>query len=481
MRWRFLKTPSLALRLTWVFSLAIAIVAVLYLSVQALVAHRFGDFITHQSLMGQTHDIAEAISVKGPVGLVVNLQPQDAENFDAFFANLKYRVLDGDGRVLASSDGDFNSLLPDMPLERQDGHHRRTEVNRTAFHVAAVRHRIQGQDFWIQVGRSDRFAKLAQEAIVPAIAEAVGIMAALSMGVLAVLSYWGVRSVLRPIRLASQAAHTVGQDNLSARIPVDPLPSEIRPLVMAFNDVLARLEAAFGAQQRFFANAAHELKTPIALLRGQLEAHPGRVDPQTLNDIDTLGRTVNQLLHVAEVTAGRPLNKQPVLLEEVTRQVNGFLSWRAQKADVGLQTVLESEDVRVLADAGELFVLLKNLIENAVDHSPCGGIVRISLSKQGLSVEDQGQGVPEHQRTLVFERFWRAPDNAKPGSGLGLSICMEVARAHGWRLECKPSVHGGACFRLDFVWPSHEIQDAATTTAPPQRRQDPSRQARKSL
>lgn len=450
MRWRFLKTPSLARRLTWVFSLAIAIVAALYLSVQALVANRFGDFITHQSLMGQTHDIAQAISINGKGELVVQLQPQDAENFDAFFANLKYRVLNGDGRVLASSDGDFNSLLPSVPLERQDGHHRRTEVNRAAFHVAAVRHRIQDQDLWIQVGRSDRFAKLAQEAIVPAIAEAVGIMAALAMAVLAVLSHWGVRSVLQPIRLASQAAHTVGQDNLSARIPVEPLPSEIRPLVTAFNEVLARLEAAFGAQQRFFANAAHELKTPIALLRGQLEAQHGRVDPQTLNDIDALGRTVNQLLHVAEVAGGRPLKKQHVPLEELTRQVNGFLSWRAQKAEVSLQTVLEAPDARVWADPGELFVLLKNLIENAVDHSPSGGIVRISLSHRGLCVEDQGKGIPEHQRTLVFERFWRAPDNAKPGSGLGLAICMEVARAHGWRLWCKPSVLGGACFQLDF-------------------------------
>jgi signal transduction histidine kinase len=448
--WRFLKTPSLALRLTLVFSLAIAIVASLYLSVQLFLAHRFSDFITKQSLMGQTHDIADAIEIDGSGDLTVRLQGQDVESFDAFFANLKYRVVSSDGQVLATSDRDFNSLLPGIPLDQQDGHYLRLEVNRTPFHVAAVRHRIQGRDFWVQVGRSDRFAKLAQEAIVPAITEAVGIMAVLAMGVLAVLSYWGVRSVLRPILLASQTARTVGQDNLSARIPVEPLPSEIRPLVIAFNEVLARLEVAFNAQQRFFENAAHELKTPIALLRGQLEAQGERVPPETLGDIDTLGRTVNQLLHVAEVAGGRPLKKQPVSLEDVTRQVSRFLSWRAQKAEVSLQIVLETPDVRVKADAGELFVLLKNLIENAVDHSPRGGTVRISLGQWGVCVEDQGKGVAEHQRTHVFERFWRAPDNTRPGSGLGLAICMEVAHAHGWRLECKPSVLGGALFQLGF-------------------------------
>jgi signal transduction histidine kinase len=450
MRWQFLRTPSLALRLSLVFSVAIAIVAGLYLSVQAVLANRFGDLITRQSLVGQSHDIAEAIEIDRNGQISVRLRGQDAESFDAFFANLKYRVLSGDGRVLASSDGDLNSTFPGLPQGKQGTHYVRTDIDGVPFQVAVVRHRVQGRDYWVQVGRSDRFAKLAQEAIVPAIAEAVGIMASLAIGVLAVLSYWGVRSVLRPIRLASEAARTVGQNNLSARIPVEPLPSEIRPLVIAFNEVLARLEVAFSAQQRFFANAAHELKTPIALLRGQLEAQGDRVAAETLGDIDTLGRTVNQLLHVAEVAGGRPLKMQHVLLEEVTRQVSGFLSWRAQGAEVSLQTVLESPDAQVLADAGELFVLLKNLIENAVDHSPQGGIVRITLTPSGICVEDQGKGVAEDQRTQVFERFWRAPDNTKPGSGLGLAICMEVARAHGWRLECRPSALGGALFQLYF-------------------------------
>ena len=302
----------------------------------------------------------------------------------------------------------------------------------------------------MQVGRSDRFAQLAQEAIVPAITEAVTVMAALSMGVLAVLSYWGVRSVLRPIRVVSLAARTVGQDNLSARLPLDQLPTEIRPLVLAFNEALERLETAFSAQQRFFADAAHELKTPIALLRGQLEALGDHIPPDTLRDIDALGRTVNQLLHVAEVAGGKPLNKQSVCLAEMVQQVTGFLSWRAERAGVGVQTIQDAVDLRIEADAGELFVLLKNLIENAIDHSPAGGIVRIRLGLQSLGIEDQGPGVAAQHRTLVFERFWRAPGNQKPGSGLGLAIAMEVAKAHGWPLLCLPSDMGGALFQLRF-------------------------------
>jgi signal transduction histidine kinase len=400
MHWRWLKTPSLALRLALVFAIAIGVIAGLYLSVQSVLAHRFANFITQQSLMGQTHDIAEAITVQPDGRIEVRLQGQDAQSFDAYFANLKYRVLARDGQVLASSDAVFNSLMPGLAPAQQDGHYLRTEVNQTPFHVAAVHHRVQGQDYWIQVGRSDRFAALAQEAIVPAITEAVGITAAIAMVVLALLSYWGVRSVLQPIRVASQAARAIEQHNLSARLPVEPLPSEVRPLVQAFNEVLDRLELSFGAQQRFFSNAAHELKTPIALLRGQLERHPGPLPADALRDIDALGRIVNQLLHVAEVSGGRPLNRQPLGLEEVARQVVGFLSWRAERADVGLQMVQDATDVRIVADPGELFVLLKNLIENAIDASPRGGMVRITLAPAGLRVEGRGFPKPTEHSCL---------------------------------------------------------------------------------
>jgi signal transduction histidine kinase len=451
MRLLFPKSASLALRLAWVFSLSIAIVAGLYIAVQTLLAHRFADHITQQSLMGQTHDIADAIKTDGQGHVTVQLGGADGELFDAFFANLKYRVLSGSGQVLASSDQDLRSLLPDVPPAQQDGYYMRTTLSGMPFQVAAVLHQVEGRDFLIQVGRSDRFSQLAQEAIVPAMTEAVGIMAVLCIVVLAILTYMGLRSVLQPIRRVSQAAHAVSQHNLSTRLPVEPLPSEVRPLVNAFNEVLDRLELAFGAQQRFFANAAHELKTPIALLRGQMEALGDRVSPETLGDIDALGRTVNQLLHIAEVAGGRPLDKKSIDLSEMTGQVIKFLSWRAEKAEVSLLMMEQSAGARIDADAGELFVLLKNLIENAVEHSPRGGTVRICLGAESLSVEDEGAGIAEHLRTRIFERFWRAPDNTKPGSGLGLAICMEVAKAHGWELTCTFSELGGALFRVQFA------------------------------
>ena len=454
MRWRFPRTPSLALRLSIAFALSIAIVAATYLSIQMVLAERFAGFITEQSLKGQTNDIAEAIAIDPADGtVVVRLADINAYGFDAFFANLKYRVLSEDGRVVASSDVRLDSLLPDLPPERQDGAYLPTFVDGVRFHVAAMRHPVGERAFLIQVGRSDRFAELAREAIVPAVNEAVGIMVAMSIPVLSILSFLAIRSVLRPIRIASDAAKSVGQANLSARLPSQDVPSEIRPLIVAFNEVLARLEVAFASQQRFFANAAHELKTPIALLRGQLEGATGTIPAAALRDVDSIARMVGQLLHIAEVSGGRALDKRPIAVDEVARQVVGFLSWRAEQASVGLHVVCEDAAMHVLADEGELSVLIKNLIENAVDFSPEGGTVRISVGAARLVVEDQGPGVPEDEREKVFERFWRGSQTHRPGSGLGLAICLDVATAHGWRIRCLDAASGGARFEVTFTPP----------------------------
>ncbi len=143
MLWQFPQTFSLALRLSIAFALSVAIVAVAYLSIQAILVQRFASFITESSLKGQTNDIAEAIEVDPVDGTVaVRLARANAEVFDAFFANLKYRVLDKNGRVVAASDDRRDSLMPAIPVERQDGFYLQTEIDGVRFHVAAVEHPI---------------------------------------------------------------------------------------------------------------------------------------------------------------------------------------------------------------------------------------------------------------------------------------------------------------------------------------------------
>lgn len=457
MRWRVPRTFSLALRLSIAHGLSVIIVAVAYMSIQTMLSQRSGGYITERSLKGQAHDIAESIEVDASDGsVVVRLDGSDSQVFDAFFANLKYRVLNEEGRVVASSDARLNSLLRTVPIERQDDLYLQTEIDGVPFHVATVRRSVGALTFLIQVGRSDRFAELAREAIAPAIKDAVSTVALMSIPVLCILSFLTVRSVLRPVRTASEAAKSVGQSNLSARLPTEDAPTEIRPLISAFNDLLARLEIAFASQQRFFINAAHELKTPIALLRSQIEGAVDLAPKTALRDIDAITRIVGQLLHISEVSGGRSLDKRPTAVEEVARKVVAFLSWRAERAGVSLHVVCDNAGVEVPCDQGELFVLLKNLVENAIDFSPDGSTICIEVCADRFSVEDQGAGVPEEEREKVFERFWRGARSERPGSGLGLAICLEVALAHGWRIGCTRGKSGGARFEVALAAPLQE-------------------------
>jgi signal transduction histidine kinase len=272
----------------------------------------------------------------------------------------------------------------------------------------------------------------------------------LSALIFALAGALAVRSVLRPIRVVEAAARSVGGRNLSARLPEGQLPAEIRPLVQAFNGVLQRLEGSFQEQERFIANAAHELKTPLALARARVEAGldsaPDRA--RLLHDLDAMGRQVQQLLQLAQVADAQAMRRSAVRPLEVAREVLDHLAFKAHRADFALHLREAAVEVQIEADAGALFVLMKNLVENAIDFSPAGSDVIVRFDDQGFSVDDRGPGVPAAYRAQVFERFWRAPGQERPGSGLGLALVREIAQAHGWTVSCGEASGGGASFTV---------------------------------
>lgn len=445
MRWHSVRSPSLALRLALTLAISLVVITTAYLLMRSVVVERFSDFLVLQSLKGQATDIAEGIRINPATGQVsVALEPADAFGFDAYYANLQYRVLSSKGEVLASSIDRLNTLLPGVALDKQSDFYTRVMVDDIDFHVFATQHRTASDVFIIQLGRSDGFARLANEAITPAVAESIGFVALIAVLTMSTLGYLSIRSVLGPIRAVSRTARSLDQNNLSARLPDRELPAEIKPLIVAFNGVLDRLESSFSSQQRFFANAAHELKTPIALLRAQLETGPVKVSDQVLQGVDSIGRAVNQLLHMAEISGGRPRRLQPVVVADIAQQAARFLSWRAERSAVTIHIKeVNATDIQLQADPGELFVLFKNVLENAVDFSPAGGAIIVRIAPDAFEIEDQGPGVPLEQRDKVFDRFWRGGQTDRAGSGLGLAICREIAQAHGWRISCTGADSGG--------------------------------------
>jgi signal transduction histidine kinase len=249
-----------------------------------------------------------------------------------------------------------------------------------------------------------------------------------------------------------QAEVITGQ-RLNQRVPEPPTRDEIYRLARTLNDMLARLEASAKRQERFVADAAHELRTPLASLRTRLETALLRGDdeagPELLQGLWSetvrLGSLVDHLLLLARSDAGTlRARARPVDLDDVVGEVLSS----TQAGDVVLRA-RSVEPVQVTGDAALLEQVLRNLVENAVRHAVRA--VDVSLSSEGshavLTVDDDGPGIPESERAEVFQRFVRLDDSRdrkRGGVGLGLAIVAEIVRVHSGRVDVSDSPSGGA-------------------------------------
>ena len=260
---------------------------------------------------------------------------------------------------------------------------------------------------------------------------------------------------LAPLRRASQDAAAIGPGNPEARISGEGLPSEIRPLVLAFNGALARLADAYALELRFTADAAHGLRTPLAVLdlRLQRARAEGRVDAGIEGEVAQMKRLVGQLLDLARKEQAAPVTAlhgcAAVNLSRAAREAAASVSLLAEAAGRSLVVDLP-HTLSVLGRADDLRDMVRNLLDNAVTHG--AGLIRLSgrldtqaqASRPGpylvdalIEVSDEGSGVPDGLASSVFERF-RKVRSGSPGSGLGLAIVSEVVRSHGGSVGFAP-------------------------------------------
>ena len=293
-----------------------------------------------------------------------------------------------------------------------------------------------GRVWYVQFAVSKRFLHLAYEAFVlPFTVAGVTLFSLVLLLVFGPCVYFALRYALKPVRVISDAAAEISPRSLHARLPTQGVPREISPLVDGFNRVLERVEQGYRVQQEFLATAAHELKTPLSLVRAQVELSPQSTEREVLlGDIEHMSRQVQQLLHLAEASEVQNYRPTAVDMHEAVRQTADFLQRMADAA--GVRFELPQQDAKVLwmADRGALFTLLKNLLENAIQHAPPGTVVRAEVDATSVTIRDWGPGVPHDQLANIFARFWRGPHRRDQGAGLGMAICQEIAQAHGWTL-----------------------------------------------
>ncbi len=266
---------------------------------------------------------------------------------------------------------------------------------------------------------------------------------------LAVLLVW--LALVRGIKPLAQLEKRIRARKPDDMSPLDEsaVPEEVAPLVSSINDLLSRLKVSLNTQKRFLADAAHQLKTPLAGLRMQADLAQRETDADELKkSLKQIGRasvrathTVNQLLAMARAeTTGRSLAKQPIdLAFIVSEAIQDTLPHAFEKQiDLGYEGPAQGESAsRVQGNATLLKELVRNLLDNAVGYTPAKGQVTARLLADRFSggvvllVEDTGPGIPEAERALVFQPFYRALGTNVDGTGLGLAIVLEIAQQHG--------------------------------------------------
>jgi two-component system sensor histidine kinase TctE len=282
---------------------------------------------------------------------------------------------------------------------------------------------------------------------------------------LAGLAVWyAVGRGLAPLSTLRREIESRSHRDLSA-LSEDEAPQEVRPLIHAMNDLLARLGSAISAQQRFIADAAHQLRTPIAGLKTQTElalreSHPDSVQ-ETLRRLlaatEQSARLVNQLLSLARAEPGARLEHGVERLDLARLARDATTEWvpraLARRIDLGYDG--EEGAAWIKGDPFLVRDMLGNLLDNAIRYTPSGGQVTVRVTggaaTVALSVEDNGPGIPEQERERVFERFYRVLGTGTDGCGLGLAIVSEIAASHRAEVTLAPGADGrGTVVRVAF-------------------------------
>jgi signal transduction histidine kinase len=408
--------------------------------------------IHNKAMQEQAVSVGEHLSI-GPDGDLELHLPSDLLGlYSQAYGRYSYAVVDDRGRVLFSSLKDHGALFP---ADRHGGaieflQQRRGEATVSG---ASVRKTIGSQTVWIQAGEDLANRDVLIDDIVSDFYMNVGWITLPILLVLLIADIAIFRRALRPLREASEIAEGIGPSRPGVRLPTDEIPREVRPLVLAVNQGLDRLEEGFRIQRDFTADAAHELRTPLSILTTRIDMLEDQKMRQALRqNVEGIAHIVSQLLDIAELETLVIDPAEKADLQSVAAEVAEFVAplALAQGKDIALTGT--SEPVWVRGNPEMLGRAIRNLAENAINHTAAGSTVEFVVEGDGtVRVLDRGPGIGEDERSLIFRRFWRR-DRRKPGStGLGLSIVQRIAELHSAIITVENRKPNGACFSLKFV------------------------------
>lgn len=375
---------------------------------------------------------------------------------------------EGGGTVYLSGapkNGTFEPSRVPLPQEKDKNKMRkvRLESGSTLLIDAMSFTTPNGSRFVVEVGATYHQVEVVLHGLLLIFAVYVPFVVSLAVGG----GYWLMRRSLRPIDEITRRAEGITSRNLSERLPVIQTGDELERLSTALNRMIARLEGAFEHIHRFSADASHELRTPLTVLQLELEGivqnqrtNPALTDQigSALEEAQRMSRIVENLLTISRMDAGEVrMDKAPLDLGELAMVTADAMKLIAEEKASDLRTRV-AKDVWVEGDRTRVQQVIVNLIDNAIKYTHEGGVVEVSVRREGgsavLEVSDNGAGIPAEALPHVFERFYRT-DKARSrtlgGAGLGLSIAKAICAAHGAEVKVTSEEGRGSLFRVEMA------------------------------
>jgi signal transduction histidine kinase len=442
---------QLALRLAAIYVVATA-VAVGVLIYQA---YDTADSLNDRELSLRAADLARYVTVDPRGEVRLELSPALLASYQASGNADIYAIRRDIGAIVAASPSSFGEATAKWPVGTDDPSYFRLKdlggERRDYYGLTIVKDSAAGPVSISVAHAAD--ANFLVESLLRDFVLDIGWIIPLLVTLTLVVGVVAIQSAFKPIEEISKMASAIAPDAMSIRLPETNLPSEITPLVGAVNRALDRLEQGFDVQRQFTANAAHELRTPLAIVTAALDAVDENADIAKIKaDVARMNRLVDQLLRVARLDAIALDVSERVDLNEVAADVVGNMApWSvAQKKSIAFL----GDDAPV-AIKGNRFAIgdaIRNLVENAVVHTAPGTQVTVATSANGsVSISDRGPGIPASQHKHIFERFWRGKGKSSVGAGLGLAIVAETMRAHHGSVTTEENPGGGMVFTLRFT------------------------------
>ena len=409
----------------------------------------------------RAEDLARAVS-RDDAGLPqLNLTAKLASGYASSSDDI-FAVRDASGRLLAASPLEFGDQVLKWPLAKDDpSYFHLTNLGSTNYYGLSVELESAAGPVSVSVARTagayDLVSSLLREFVADvAWVSPLFMVATLAIGILV------VRGGLKPVRDISRLAAAIGPSSTSIRLPAANLPAEIKPLVHAVNHALDRLECGFLAQRQFTANAAHQLRTPLAIVTGALDSMKGNGELGKLRtDVARMNRLVEQLLRVARLDAVA-LEFEAVDLNEIASSVVATMAPWAIPQGRTVAFISADGPVWIKANANAVEDAIRNLVDKCRSPLASGrggygeGPSRRSCNRDGSGMRRHGRGPGPSLR-----RFWRVTDCKAEGAGLGLAIVQEIMKAHGGSVTVEDNIRRGAIFTLGFPLQSIHSDQAA--------------------